>query len=94
MEPGRYVVIVSPEKAPNVRRTQLDIAFDDRTLFNAELLVHKIRAIGCLWDHLKIIRLSGAASSETKVFGQLGAAIEDGRKLAEDWLETLFAPIE
>jgi len=94
MEPGRYVVIVSPDKAPNVRRTPLDIAFDERAALNAELLVHKTRAVATLWQYLQIMRPSGAASSDGKLFKQLGLEIEDTRNVAEDWLETFLPPKE
>jgi prophage antirepressor-like protein len=94
-DPGRYVVIVSPEKAPDVRRTPLDIAFDERTAaLNAELLVHKTRAVASLWQYLRIMRQSGTASSDSKLFKQLGLEIEDTRNVAEDWLETFLPPKE
>jgi prophage antirepressor-like protein len=91
-EPGRYVVIVSPDTAPDVRRTPLDVAFDERTVLNAELLVHKTRAVASRWEHLQIMRLSGTASSDGKLFKQLGLEIEDARNVAEDWLETFLLP--
>ena len=91
-EPGRYVVLVSPNKPPHVRLTSYDVSLDALALINAELLLNRIRTILCLWERAKLLRSTGIDPFETKVPGQLSTAIIDCRDLAEENAEMLIFP--
>ncbi len=91
-EPGRYVVLVSPNKPPHVRLTSYDVSLDALALINAELLLNRIRTILCLWERAKLLRSTGRDPFETKVPGQLSSAIIDCRDLAVENAEMLLFP--
>jgi prophage antirepressor-like protein len=87
-EHARYVVLVSPGELPQIRKTPKDKLLDEWSGLDTEILANHMRIVEALWQKTQIVRSLGDDPAGGLLYKRLGKAISDGRRIADECLDS------
>ena len=87
-EHARYVVMVSPGEPPHIRKTPKDKILDEWSGLDTEILANHMRIVEALWQKTQIVRSLGDDPAGGLLYKRLGKAISDGRRIADECLDS------
>jgi prophage antirepressor-like protein len=87
-EHARYVVMVSPGQPPHIRKTPKDKLLDEWSGLDTEILANHMRIVEALWQKTQIVRSLGDDPAAGLLYKRLGKAISDGRRIADECLNS------
>jgi hypothetical protein len=88
-DPARYVIMVLPGSAPQIRKTRLDALLDERSALDTEILANQIRTVDAMWQKAEMIRSIGDDPAGSPMYDQSGSTIADARRLSDEYLRGL-----
>lgn len=87
-EHARYVVMVSPGEPPHIRKTPKDKILDEWSGLDTEILANHMRIVEALWQKTQLVRSLGDDPAGGLLYKRLGKAISDGRRIADECLDS------
>jgi prophage antirepressor-like protein len=87
-KPARYVVMVSPGELPHIRKTPKDKLLDEWSGLDTEILANHMRTVDALWQKTQLVRSVGDDPAGSLLYKRLGKAISDGRRIADECLDS------
>ena len=87
-EPARYVVMVTPNEPPHILKTAYDKMPDEWSGLDTEILANHMRTVDALWQKTQLVRSVGDDPAGSLLYKRLGKAISDGRRIADECLDS------
>ncbi len=85
---ARYVVMVTPNKPPHVRKPPYDKMLDEWSGLDTEILANHMRTVDALWQKTQLVRSLGGDPAGSPLYNRLGKAISEGRRIADECLDS------